>query len=295
MGRSLRSRLRWLAAPALGAAGVAAAQTMVEVPIHDAARGELSPGTSAPALATMREVIASGNASSIVQALQFGERVACHACVEPVRELLFSPDPDLAAAAARWLAHQPFAANTVHQGLRQVLATGMETERRVLAARALGELHDAASLDPLRTAATSDAEASVRVAAVAALGRLDHPEGYATIVAAMADGDASVRYAALRAIPTLNFFADFGAVDAALGDGDAEVRSEAARVLGAFRIETSRAALEAALGDGDAGVRRDVAWALLRLGADASRAALQSALDAETDPRARDALTIALQ
>ena len=282
---------------ALSGVGVVASQALVEVRVHDAARGELSPGTFAPDPNTLATALASEQPSELIFALERGERVACHGCFGRVRELAMGDEPAVARAAVRWLAHQPLGARAAGRYFANELQTGAEATTRARAARAIGEFHDEEGLDVLETAATGDAEVVVRAAAVEALARLDHPDGLDTIVLAMSDVDAEVRLAALRGVHVVSLFSDasaYAAADVALDDADARVRAEAALVLGAGGVESRRARPEARLGGVSAEVRRASAWALLRLGPASSRVALEAAYAAENDARVRDALALTL-
>jgi HEAT repeat protein len=95
----------------------------------------------------------------------------------------------------------------------------------------------------------------------------------------MTDADATVRLAAVHAWLAIRQQSGAQPVAALLGDADVTVRRAAVAVVGHFAEAGARAELEATLaGDADAAVRRNAAWALGRIGDTASRPALEAAL-----------------
>jgi len=76
---------------------------------------------------------------------------------------------------------------------------------RVQAARLLGSYHVQRSVAALSTSAMSDNESSVRAAAVASLGSIDHESVFAPVLIALSDESRGVQAAAARALTSLRF------------------------------------------------------------------------------------------
>lgn len=264
---------------------------------HNRERGELSPGTQAPTRADLMRAIDSAPTGTLIALLEYGERVECHACVAPLTQnLLESGDAEVRRISAWWLRRRPFAVGAVMRTMRETLEGSTDAVRRARAASALGELLDPHALSPLRVAAMEDAEASVRTAAVSALGRLNHPGGNAVIGAALGDADVNVRRAAIDTVLTVNFFRENDALLGALGDSDVMVRMRAARIIGELRVDSAVPALVALLrGDESIEVRQAAAFGLGRINGEEARGALRTAMEEESSPRVLDAVGIALQ
>jgi hypothetical protein len=322
--RSLRNRFPWMSiarAPWFGwvvrygwvvpvAAGVtlwmghseqADAEETVVFQAYDVRKGELSPGTQAPTSAQLVSTINTGSASAIQAALEYGERVACYECI-PLLEakLLQDERPLVREMAAWWLRRRPFGAGQVVRNLRAVLQdTSASSVDRVRAAEALGEFMEVKSFEPLVAAAQNDADATVRLAAVRALTRLNHG-GIAlsnALKQAMGDPDSAVRQAALQSATTVRGFdpGDASEMVSALRDADAATRRRAAHALGRFRVASAVSSLgELLQRDSDRGVRQACAWALGRIGSTEAKQALAQAQSAETDSLVRDSIAMGL-
>jgi hypothetical protein len=277
--------------------GLARAQYDLEAAHDEArARGELSPGTHAPSRAAMMTTLSRGAPGAIQAVLEYGERVECHECVPVVEGYLLEHDSALVREmSAWWLRRRLFAIGAIAHRMRATLASDPDPVRRGRAAAALGEFLDPHALDPLTVAASSDASAVVRAAAVRALGRLNHPASHGVVASALEDVDLDVRRAALDVALRLNFFHEDEALIGALDDADAEIRMRAARILGEQRVADASPALAAMLaGDVSRDVRQAAAWALGRIGGEEAAAALSAALGAEQDSLVLDAIRVAI-
>ena len=283
-----------LVLPALGAS-TAFAQEPFDP--FDRERGESSPGTQAPTRVEMMRVIESGSTNSIIAALEYGERVECHACVAPLqRNLLESGDAEVRRISAWWLRHRVFAIGAVMNSMRIVLESDADPIRRARAAMAIGEFLDPTGLAVLRDAAMTDTESVVRESAVRALGRLNHPQGNEVIGAALSDEDVSVRRAAIDVVLTVNFFRETNTILGALGDEDDLIRMRAARLAGEMRIDAAVPVLVALVqGDDNTLVRQAAAWGLGRINGEDARAALRQAQVTETESQVLDAVEVALR
>ena len=264
---------------------------------HNRERGEASPGTEAPSQVELMRVIESGSTNSIIAALEYGERVECHACVAPLqRNLLENGDAEVRRISAWWLRHRVFAISAVMNSMRNVLERDADPTRRARAAMAIGEFLDPNGLRVLRDAAMTDTESVVRESAVRALGRLNHPDGNEVLGAALGDEDVTVRRAALDVVLTVNFFRETDAILGVLGDEDDTVRMRAARLAGEMRIDAAVPVLVALVqNDTNTLVRQAAAWGLGRINGEDARAALRQAQGTETESQVLDAIEVALR
>ncbi|MFS2108937.1 HEAT repeat domain-containing protein [Sphingomonas sp. Sphisp140] len=117
--------------------------------------------------------------------------------------------------------------------LRALLAQPVTPAIRALLVDALGWTEDYSALPALGEAA-GDPDPEVRLEAVRAGARLDHPAAAPWIVALLDDGDEQVRCAAVRACSTMGLRSALPAIEALRGDPSAWVRlsaREAAAVL----------------------------------------------------------------
>ncbi len=194
--------------------------------------------------------------------------------------------------------------------LRDVTARAPRS--RALAAASLGEPPEGseeAAVEALLILA-DDADATVRGAAIASLGRLGDERALEVVLGRFDDGDPMVRQIALiaaadlgddRAIPALTralrherpdmrfqalaslavLAPDQAAAPLAklAGDPDEEVRAHLADVLGSLERREAGPTLAQLLDDGSISVRRAAAIALARIGDDRGAAALIEALD----------------
>jgi hypothetical protein len=274
--------------------GVHADTSKVAV-VYDQKRGELSPGTQAPSLEQMMNAIRSASPTALTATLEYGERVECTECI-PLLEakLLDGESAKVREMAAWWLRQRPFGYGRAAVRMREVVAQDQDPVRRGRAAAALGEFLDVAGLPALEHAAMEDSDASVRLSAVRALGRLNAREGNAVLAAAFEDGDVGVRRAALDQVLLVNDFGDTDAVLARLKDADGDVRMRAAQLVGQMRMLVAKDDLVTVLdGDKSEAARQAAAWALGRIGGGGSE--LRAARDKETDSSVLDAIDVALR
>ncbi len=288
-----------LAALLLGAfTATASAQTagVADDCSFDRARGECSPGTSAPSQDAMMAVIASGSTQRLMATLEYGQMVDCNACVVPLMNRILADDnPRAREFGAWWLRQRTFSASMSFDFFRRTLAGDTDAVRRARAAEAIGEFLTPHAV-PLLTEALSDADAGVREAAVRGLGRTNHIQSQMGIATAMSDAAPEVRLAAVKQVNMINAFTQFDALIGALADADASVRQEAALQLGQRSVSDAVPALTALLtADEDAGVRRAAAWALGSIGGSDARTALGDALTTESDENVLQAISIARQ
>jgi hypothetical protein len=290
------SRTVWLlwACAALLPLSVRADAPMTAV-VYDRVRGELSPGTEAPSLEQMMNSVRSASPTGLTATLEYGQHVECLECV-PLLEskLLASDNAKVREMSAWWLRQRAFGYGRVAVAMRQAVSQETDPARRSRAAEALGEFLDVGGLPALERAAMEDKSASVRVAAVSALGRLNAVEGHAVIAAALDDTEPAVRSAALDQVLRVNNFSDTDALLARLGDGTAEVRASAARLVGQKRVAGAGDALSNMLkADKDPAARQAAAWALGRVGG--GQETLRDARVRENEPSVLDAIDIALK
>jgi HEAT repeat protein len=284
-----------IACTLLGTTLRASAQDAPEVVVYDRERGELSVGTGAPTRERMVNAIKSASPTALYAMLEYGERVECFECIPLLeKKLLGSENAQTREIAAWWLRRRSFGFGPIMVRMRTAAAEHAEPVMRARALAALGEFLDPHALPTLVKSATSDSEASVRVAAVRALGRLNASAGNATLSMAMADPDAAVRMAALSQVLKVGFFRDSAALIARLDDSDAGVRRAGAQLSGELRIVDAVEPLAGLLvTDDSAQVRQAAAIALGRIGGSEALAALSDALKLEKDDSVSGAIEIA--
>ena len=134
---------------------------------------------------------------------------------------------------------------------------------RLAAVQALGQQGDPRAIDALGEALRTDTDARVREAAASALGEIDSPRAVPALVAAL----GSERVTAVRAkiAWALGEIDDTRAVDAltsALRDQAVEVRRQATWALGELESAEAVPALITVLRDSDLETRKQAAWAL---------------------------------
>lgn len=274
--------------------------------VGDFRRGECSIDTDAPSSAAIMAAVNSGSNTRLQTILEYGERVDCAECVIPIFNEMFTNDDAQSREFAAWWLRRRGAAAWIANLLIETVGgdtgntllpdTLTDEELRARAASALGEFLIPEALNPLSNA-LSDESALVRRSAVAALGRLNHPDSGTAIARALADdSDSSVRAEALRAVNTVNFFRNEGALVGALDDDAAANRREAALLVGHRRINSGTTPLVALLmTDSDDSVRSAAAWALGRIGSGTARSALTDARGVETSQQVLDAIRVAQQ
>ncbi len=245
----------------------------------------------------IKAVVASGSMSAIYETLEHGERVDCLDCIPAVKPLLYSSDPHTREIAAWWLRRRMFGVfgpGQPYQENLQKLASDPDPNIRAYAADAVGEFLSSAGSDNLATAATKDTDGMVRAAAVKALARMND-DGTGTVGKAMADGDPRVRLAALAAAGRIHGFAEGEKVAPLVTDQDPIIRRRAAEVLGTLHVKTSVPQLRtAAKSDADPQVRAAACHTLGRLGDATAKADLQAIATNDADGFVRDMAQMAL-
>jgi len=270
-------------------------EAATEAVVYDRARGELSVGTGAPARERMVNAIKSASPTALYAMLEYGERVECFECIPLLeKKLLNSDNAQTREISAWWLRRRSFGFGPIMKRMKADAVESRDPVMRERALQALGEFLDPHALDTLKQAATSDGSASVRAAAVRALGRLNASDGNAALSQALSDSDASVRKAALAQVLKVSFFRDAAALIARLDDSDADVRRASAQLVGQLKIQD---ALDPLLGmlmtDDSAQVRQAAAIALGKLGGSDAQDALADARKLEQDDGVLGAIEIA--
>ncbi len=233
-------------------------------------------------LGRVQSAVQSGGALTIAAELEQAEMLPCPGCLELVLPLLADERYEVREVAAWWFARRAAEKKALTAQSLATLSSGGTIEVRN-AADMLGSFRHPPAIAGLAAAyARSGLGAEARVAIVRALGTIGMVDGNPTLTVAMSDADPSVRLAALTAWLAIRRQADAEPAVALIADADVLVRRKAAAVVGAFRDATGRTALEAqVIGDSDPVVRRNAAWALGRIGDLASTDAL---VQAESDP-----------
>jgi HEAT repeat protein len=246
----------------------------------------------------IKSVAASGAPMAIWEALEHGEKVECLDCIPAVENLLYDANARTREISAWWLRRRMFGVfgdGEVYQRTIQTLAGDGSALKRAYAAYALGEFLHTAGIAPVATALKGDADAGVRAAAAAALGRLND-DGGGALAAAFGDGDAGVKLAALKSSTRINAFSGIAQVASMLGDGDANVRRRTLEALDTFHAKDAIASvLSIAKNDPDAGVRAAACHALGTFGDASARDTLNAIAGGDASTLVRDMAQIALR
>ena len=129
-------------------------------------------------------------------------------------------------------------------------------DARATAARALGQMRPSGALVAIILKAVHDSNPGTRLAGVQALGWLESPVSFKTLIQALKDPDSRVRQAAVAALGELG---DVRAapflIERLSSDREAGVRSEAVFRLGTLDGPAALQALQAAIRDTDPRVR----------------------------------------
>jgi HEAT repeat protein len=207
----------------------------------------------------------------------------------------------------RWaMRTEPFVRRAVLRGLRELrFADAFEpalqalpdadADVRLEAVAVLGWLKDARALAPLAAVATGDPHADVRRVAVGALGFAAPSDTAAldALIAALRDDAWQVREEAATTLGKLRASAARAPLVAALDDAYWQVRLRAARALGKLHDTQAAPAIAALLAHPISNLRKEAALALGELGTPASLPALRDALE-DRDPDVRKAVRIAI-
>jgi len=262
---------------------------------YDRLHGESSIGTSAPTRQQMVNAIKNATPTRLYATLEYGERVECFECIPGLTEkLLSSNDAEVREISAWWLRRRSFGFGPVMVKMQQVAREDTDPVRRARAASALGEFLDPHGAETLSSLARADADVTVRVAAVRALGRLNTLSVRAGLSSALHDTDPQVRLAALQQVLKVNFFDDMDSLLGLLGDSDVQVRNLAVQLSGELRLTAaSDALLGILMTDDSVRVRQAAAIALGHIGGVDAGDALSDAMTVEKDSAVQDAISIA--
>jgi HEAT repeat protein len=250
----------------------AIALTLVTVPAM-AGKG----GSNANILAAVQ----SGSQDAIIAEVERAEGLVCDDCIQTVTNLTEDNRFAVREVAAWWFAKRPGLAKVMGDQFKVDLVSGDATHVRN-AADFLGSVVDYTALPALRTAITrTGLTAEAKLSIVHAVGYLKHLDGNGILVTAMSDADATVRVAAIKAWRDVLGQVSVTPVESKLVDGDASVRAAAATVIGAYGDHNAMSALEQlVVSDTDPFVRRNAAWALGQIGSkDAASALIQASND----------------
>lgn len=246
----------------------------------------------------IKAVAANGSPMAIWETLEHGEKVECLDCIPSVEPLLYDANARTREIAAWWLRRRMlgvFGAGEVYERTLGTLASDASPQRRAYAAYAIGEFLATPGIAACAKAVSTDADATVRAAAAAALGRLND-DGGGALGKAMSDGDARVKLAALASAGRINSFTTVSTIAALTGDADAGVRQRSVELLGAMRAKDSVASVLAlAKSDPSADVRAAACHALGAFRDASTRAPLQTIADTDASSLVRDMAKIALR
>ena len=244
----------------------------------------------------IKSVAASGSMMAIWETLEHGERVECLDCIPSVEPLLYDTNPRTREIAAWWLRRRVFGVfgkGEVYERTLQTLANDTDPKRRTNAAYALGEFLAAPGIEACAAAIDRDGDPNVRAAAASALGRLND-DGRGALSKALSDADARVKLSALASAGRVNTFTDIQGVARLSGDADVKVRRKSAELLGSMRAKDAVDGLIALTRDPDAGVRASAAHSLGEIHDGRARPALEG-LQNDADGLVRDQAKMALR
>jgi hypothetical protein len=243
--------------------------------------------------------VGSGNigANAIWETLEHGEYVECLDCIPIVANLLWDANSANREIAAWWLRRRIFGVygnGEVYEQVVNVLKTSPDATKRGYAASALGEFLSLAGVEHLSTALKTDQSPFVRSSAAAALGRLND-DGAGALSSGMGDGDESVRIASVAAAGKVNSFADAAGVAKTTGDASPAVRMKGAELLGTMHAKDAVGSLiNLATNDANPDVRAAAAHSLGMLHDATARPALEG-LQNDSNVFVQDAARIALR
>jgi HEAT repeat protein len=243
--------------------------------------------------------VASSNSPSLIwETLEHGERVECLQCIPVVAGLLYDQHSQTREIAAWWLRRRIFGVfgpGQVYEQTINALKSDPSVARRADAASALGEFLDAGGIQPLADAIATDPAPQVRAAAAAALGRMNSA-GKGALSTAMKDSDASVRIAAIKAAGRVNEFTDEQTAAGLTGDSNAAVRRLGVQLLEDLNAKDTVASVMAlAQSDADIQVRIAACHALGVFRDASAQSTLQNIAQNDASTLVRDAATIALR
>ncbi len=232
--------------------------------------------------------------------LEHGEKVECLDCIPRVSKLLYNSNAKTREISAWWLRRRIFGVFGPGEVYSQVIGTLQNSDEtdfnRAYAANAIGEFLNPAGVPVVSKAALSDAAASVRLASVQALERLNNEGSEMAIGQALGDSDEGVRLAALHAAISINVFSSVDQILVLFGDPSALVRRRAAEAVGAMKLSDAVMGLVALTDQRESApeVRAAAVWAIGQLADSAARPAVEAALS-DSNPLVRNAAAISLR
>lgn len=149
--------------------------------------------------------------------------------------------------------------------LQRVLQPDVEASLKLVALDAAGRIGDAKAI-PLLTRFTNDADPDVRRQAVEALAHLEAPGALRALAAALADASAPVRSAAAAGLARVPDRRLVPFLMRAIQDSDRDVKQLVIRALGLCGDESAVAALRPLVTCGDGDLELEAAEAVARLG-----------------------------
>jgi HEAT repeat protein len=259
----------------------------------------------------LRRYLAGGRPSELPEVRGAAERIVRRCSAEELANFATQPESPLAVIAIDWLMQTgdpellPFWTKILQgedsslrvKAVRALGDTGdlralpvvarwfrhADEELRVAAIQAIGSLNAVSEAPLLLDLVQQESGAGVRLAAVAALARLEGPGSDDRLRPLLRDGDADVR-CWLAAKLRESRRSDRGRITRELMlDRDARVRAEAARTLGSVGGPEDAAALLALFKDPDTNIRRAAAAALGKVGKQSHFDALTGLLE-DADP-----------
>lgn len=248
---------------------------------------------------SIKQAVAANTSPSLIwEALEHGEKLECLDCIPLVSKLIYDANPHTREIAAWWLRRRIFGVfgqGEVYEQTLNTLQTDSDPVRRSYAAYALGEFFLAPGIQACANALTSDQDARVRAAAASALGRLND-DGAGALGKAMTDADPTVKLAALHSAGRINAFSGEAAVAALTTDPSGDVRRSAIETLDALRAKDALVAVAAAAkNDTDARVRAVACHALGTFGDAGQTQLLNQIVQNDSDQFVRDQAAIALR
>jgi HEAT repeat protein len=248
---------------------------------------------------SIKQAVGANTAPTLIwEALEHGEKLECLDCIPLVSKLIYDANAKTREISTWWLRRRIFGVfgpGEVYEQTLNTLQSDSDPVRRSYAAYALGEFFLAPGIPACANALTSDQDARVRAAAASALGRLND-DGAGALGKAMTDADPTVKLAALHSAGRINAFSGEAAVAALTTDPSGDVRRSAIETLDALRAKDALVAVAAAaLNDTDARVRSVACHALGTFGDASETQLLNQIVQNDADQFVRDQAAIALR
>lgn len=225
----------------------------------------------------IKAAVASTSVDAIIAEIERTESLMCDECIDVVVALTEDSRYAVREVAAWWIAKRGNLHRTMANQFSGDLVNGGSLQVRN-AADFLGASSTFRALPQLRTAIRRQVDTEAKLAIVRAVDLLGNIGGNDVLTVAMTDANASVRAAAVRAWRDIRGQQSAAPAVAMLDDADATVRAEAATVAGGMKHVAATAKLESlVVSDPNPIVRKNAAWALGKIGSATSRGALTQA------------------